>query len=441
MPTLDTANIERTTTEIEPCHYTVKFDVPATEVNQAVKNLVNKYKSAKIPGFRPGKTPAALIRKRFDKEIMDEARQYIINESVQLLLTDDTVKPVTAPRIADDDVPQVTDNSDFSFSVEFDVQPEMELPELHGIKVAATVVQVTDSHVADYLDGLAKQQAGLEKVERAAAEDDILKVGYKAQMQADEAVPVSAQGLLDNEETWIRLTEPTDIPGLLSALTGKSAGDKTDVSITYPDDFREAFLATKTILYSFTIQEVHAVAPAELDDEFAKKMGLDDYEALKEAVRSQIESTQKQERNREIGDQIGKFLIDSGDFPLPPSVLKEETNRILYERMMEQRGAEPQSGQKMKDELEAMSGEADKDANERLTLRYTLQAISEKEQIKADDERVNMHAQMMMQQAQAQRQEADPQTIQQLAVTNATTDAVLEKLAEWAEITDIDRQD
>jgi trigger factor len=302
-------------------------------------------------------------------------------------------------------------------------------------------VQVTDSHVADYLDGLAKQQAGLEKVERAAAEDDILKVGYKAQMQADEAVPVSAQGLLDNEETWIRLTEPTDIPGLLPALTGKSAGDKTDVSITYPDDFREAFLATKTILYSFTIQEVHAVAPAELDDEFAKKMGLDDYEALKEAVRSQIESTQKQERNREIGDQIGKFLIDSGDFPLPPSVLKEETNRILYERMMEQRGAEPQSGQKMKDELEAMSGEADKDANERLTLRYTLQAISEKEQIKADDERVNMHAQMMMQQAQAQRQEADPQTIQQLAVTNATTDAVLEKLAEWAEITDIDRQD
>ena len=88
-----------------------------------------------------------------------------------------------------------------------------------------------------------QQQARLEQVERPAEESDILKVSYTSQTSSDEEVPATAQNLVENSETWIRLTEPTDIPGLVPALTNKSGGDKTDVTVTFPDDFREEFLA------------------------------------------------------------------------------------------------------------------------------------------------------------------------------------------------------
>lgn len=439
MANVDTSNIEKTTSEIEPCRYAVKFDVPATEVNHALKVLINKYRSAKIPGFRPGKTPAKLVRRRFEKQIFEETRDYIIRETIQSMLQDDSLNAVTMPELTGDELSDIADDTEFSFSVQFDVRPEMEPPELHGIKVAAPKVDVSDVDVADYLDAMCQQQARLERVERPAEENDILKVSYTSQTSTDEDVPATAQNLVENSETWIRLTEPTDIPGLVSALTTKSGGDKTDVTVTFPDDFREEFLAAKTVLYTINVHEIHALVPPEIDDEFAQKMGLDDVDALKDAVRSQIESTQQQQRQREIVDQIGKYLIEASDFPLPPTVLREEINRVIYERLSQQQQDGHQNGEQVKKEVDAMGEQAEAEARERLALRYMLQTIAAKEEIEPDKERMQQHLQLMTMQAQQRQQEINPYMAQEAAAANATSDAVFERLTEWAEVTEMDR--
>ena len=440
MATVNTTNIEKTASEIEPCRYAVKFDVPATEVNQALKVLVNKYRSAKIPGFRPGKTPAKLVRRRFEKQIFEETRDCIIRETIQSMLQDDSLNAVTMPELSGDALSDIADDTEFSFSVQFDVRPDMEPPELHGIKVAAPKIDVSEVDVADYLDAMCQQQAQLAQVERPAAENDILKVSYTSQKSTDEEIPATAQNLIENSETWIRLTEPTDIPGLVPALTNKSGGDKVDVTVTYPDDFREEFLAGKTVPYTINVHEVHALNPPEIDDELAQKMGLDDVDALKDAVRSQIESTQHQQRQREIVDQIGKYLIEAWNFPLPPTVLREETNRVMYERLSQQQQQGNQSSEEqLKQELAAMSEQAETAARERLALRYMLQAIAAKEKIEPDKERMEQHLQLMTMQAQQRQQEINPYMAQEAAAANATSDAVFERLTEWAEVTEMDR--
>jgi trigger factor len=439
MATVDTSNIEQTTSEIEPCRYAVKFDVPATEVNHALKVLINKYRSAKIPGFRPGKTPAKLVRRRFEKQIFEETRDSIIRETIQSMLQDDSLNAVTMPELTSDELSDIADDTEFSFSVQFDVRPEMEPPELHGIKVAAPKIEVSEVDVADYLDAMCQQQARLERVERPAEENDILKVSYTSQTSTDEEVPATAQNLVENSETWIRLTEPTDIPGLVSALTNKSGGDKTDVTVTFPDDFREEFLAAKTVLYSINVHEIHALLPPEINDELAQKMGLDDVDALKDAVRSQIESTQRQQRQREIVDQIGKYLIEASDFPLPPTVLREEINRVMYERLSQQQQDGHQSGEPIEKKLDAMGEQAEAEARERLALRYMLQTIAAKEEIEPDKERMQQHLQLMTTQAQQRQREINPYMAQEAAAANATSDAVFERLTEWAEVTEMDR--
>ena len=224
MATVDTSNIEQTASEVEPCRYTVKFDVPATEVNHALKVLINKYRSAKIPGFRPGKTPAKLVRRRFEKQIVEETRDSIIRETIQSMLQDDSLNAVTMPELTGDKLPDIADDTEFSFSVQFDVRPEMEPPELHGIKVAAPKVDVSEADIADYLDAMCQQQARLEQVERPAEENDILKVSYTSPASTDEEVPATAQNLVENSETWIRLAEPTEIPGLVPELRSQSSG-------------------------------------------------------------------------------------------------------------------------------------------------------------------------------------------------------------------------
>ena len=440
MATVDTSNIEQTTSEIEPCRYAVKFDVPATEVNHALKVLINKYRSAKIPGFRPGKTPAKLVRRRFEKQIFEETRDSIIRETIQSMLQDDSLNAVTMPELTSDELSDIADDTEFSFSVQFDVRPEMEPPELHGIKVAAPKIEVSEVDVADYLDAMCQQQARLEQVERPAEENDILKVSYTSQTSTDEEVPATAQNLVENSETWIRLTEPTDIPGLVSALTNKSGGDKTDVTVTFPDDFREEFLAAKTVLYSINVHEIHALLPPEINDELAQKMGLDDVDALKDAARSQIESTQRQQRQREIVDQIGKYLIEASDFPLPPTVLREEINRVMYERLSQQQQDGHQSGEPIEKKLDAMGEQAEAEARERLALRYMLQTIAAKEEIEPDKERMQQHLQLLTMQAQQRQREINPYMAQEAAAANATSDAVFERLTEWAEVTEMDRE-
>ncbi|MDP7396194.1 MAG: trigger factor [Lentisphaeria bacterium] len=439
MATVDTSNIEQTASEVEPCRYTVKFDVPATEVNHALKVLINKYRSAKIPGFRPGKTPAKLVRRRFEKQIVEETRDSIIRETIQSMLQDDSLNAVTMPELTGDKLPDIADDTEFSFSVQFDVRPEMEPPELHGIKVAAPKVDVSEADIADYLDAMCQQQARLEQVERPAEENDILKVSYTSPASTDEEVPATAQNLVENSETWIRLAEPTEIPGLVPELTGKSGGDKADVTVTFPDDFREEFLAAKTVPYTINVHEIHTLVPPEINDEFAQKMGMDDVDSLKDAVRSQIESTQQQQRQREIVDQIGKYLIEASDFPLPPTVLREETNRVMYERLSQQQQDGHQGGEQIEKELDAMGEQAETEARERLALRYMLQAIAAKEEIKPDKERMQQHLQLMTTQAQQRQREINPYMAQEAAAANATSDAVFEQLTQWAEVTEMDR--
>lgn len=385
--------------ETEPCHQKVRISIPAALVDATYERVERNYlQNARLPGFRPGKTPLNLLRRKFEKKISEDVRSELLNSAFRQALTADGVKPITLPNLdGGEDELQAKRGSDLAFTIDFDVAPSFELPTYTKLALNKPALAVSEEQVEAFIDNFRRQRATLGVVDRPAAAGDILRVSYTTvfDLADGEEIPEPAKRLLQASEQWLMLQEPEIIPGIIDGLQGAKAGDDVTLAVSFPNDYQmEPFLGGKSATYTFSIIEVNAHEMPEVTDEFAKGLGMESADALRDVVRERLASEVAQRQQQVLHDQIFELLIDGQDFPLPPNVFARERASVFHElhhQHHQQHDHELPAGEEPShddDDHKALEARAAAEATNRLRFQYIVERIAQAEDISVSDEEV-----------------------------------------------------
>lgn len=375
------------------CVATLRVEIPAEKVQGQREQIVRGYASkARVPGFRPGKAPKALVEKKFEKEITEELNERLFNEAFDEALKQENLK------VLDFGIPEnLTTSADggLSFVSKLTLAPEVQLPEYKGIKVTIPPVDVPDEEVQSQLQALRERFADFKNIEgRAAAMADFAVVDYTSTVEGkptEEFLGKPAGYLSGREDFWIRLDEKAFLPGFAEQLVGMNGGDSKEVTVTIPDDFPVADLRGKEMVFNVTIKELKEAILPELNDELAAKLAPDKTIAeITEIIRDNMQ----QERKRRIEDmkvnQIVAHFNSLVDFELPDELVTQETQ--TQADAMVRRGV--QAGMS-EDEIESQQTEifasAGSQAVSNLRTNFILQEISRVEGITVSDAELVNH--------------------------------------------------
>ena len=415
------------------------ISVPVEQVKSTLTNVEKKFlHNVRVPGFRLGKTPSNLVKKRFLNKIQEEVKNELIKAGLETAIHRSDPQPVTLPTFLKGEAVELKENDEFKFTVEFDVAPKFDLPEYKGIKLSYSPQDVKEENIDKVVEDLRKERLSYDKVDRASEENDMLMVSYKADGVNLDEVPDNVRKLVNNDETWFLLCEPEVIPGITEGLKGLSAGDKTPILVNYPPDYRENFLAGKTLNYEFTIHEVHMPILPELDSEFSKQYGMSTMEELKSSIRDKLNAELESHKKMALRKQLFDFLQKHADFSLPPVVLEAEKQQVKY-MVAEDWIKKGRSSEQIKEDKDEFLRQVEETATERLKLQYIITEIAKNERIEVGDGEVEKYLAVMESQLarnpKPNSKKPDRETLKSNVKWNLLMERVAEKLIEHADIT------
>ncbi|OED37003.1 trigger factor [Chromatiales bacterium (ex Bugula neritina AB1)] len=356
----------------------IKVQVPAARIDDAVlERLRSLAKTARINGFRPGKVPLQVVRKRFGAQIRNEVMGDVINESYREALTQEQYRPAGMPSIVPvNDTEEGSD--DFEYRAVFEVYPEIELADMAGSSIEKTISTVDDSDLEEMIETLRKQRVSWVDVDRPAENEDQVTMDFVGSIDGEEFPGGSAEG------APLVLGSSAMIPGFEEQLLGVVPGDSKVVSVSFPDDYRSADVAGKDAEFQVTIHAVKAPELPEVNDEFAKEFGVEEggVEALRADILKNMERELGQSLENVNRQAVMEVLLEKNSFDVPSSMIKEEVERLrkqIIDRMQEQGQAEPPA---LGDEL------FQDDAQRRVKLGLLIAEIIKKHEIKPDPDKV-----------------------------------------------------
>lgn len=383
--TVDKDNLLIVRNEPEPCRVRLDIEIPAAEMEALRERTVKGFRrQARLPGFRPGKSPRKMIERRFAREIREETMHLAVRETVDLALEKEDIKPETRPRVEEEDRLSYEPGESFMYSISFDVPPHFETPEFRNLVVNRRAPRVDDNSVNEIIDNFREQRASYEPVDRAAQPGDLLRVTYRGTpLEPDTAVselPESAQFFLTADETWMQMGEPELLPGCVEAMTGAEPGEEREFHVVFPESFMEKSLCGLGFGYRVLVKEVHAQSVPAFTDEMAQAFGAEDVESARRNVREQLENRDREEREQELRNNLMDNLLQGLDFDVPPAIMGREAYdvfRAMLERVYRENPERANDGNLQEELME----QARQVARHRLRQRYVLLRIAEEEKI------------------------------------------------------------
>lgn len=367
-----------------PCRKVVKVEVPADVVTAEYKKVVNEFcKHARVAGFRAGKAPAAIVEKQFAKDLLEETRERMVPRAYQEALRQEKLTPVAVVDVSEI---QLDKQLPLSFKVTVDVVPEFKIPTYAGIPVTSKPVEVKDEEVEKVITNMRDRQARFESVTgRVAGKGDVVEIDYDATCEGKtmkELAPANAE-LGEGKDFWVLVGDnmPLFLPGMPAKLEGIEIGGKREIEIVFPADYRVKEVAGKTAVYSVTARGIRERQLPDVNDEFAKSLGTESVDDLKQKIRENLlEANKMTERNRQR-DEVIKWLLENTDLKdLPQSQVEEEARHIIQDVVQEnvRRGIS-------KDEIESnredIFNRAAQSSSERVKVNYILNRIADEKEI------------------------------------------------------------
>jgi trigger factor len=300
------------------------------ERDDIIRNFRGK---ARIPGFRPGKAPAAAIRARFADEIREELQEHLTGLLWREVFEGESeIQPITNPQIRD---LSFADNGGFSFTAELEVRPRYELPELGGVSLPEISLEVSEAEIDDELAKVQEEQGVWEPSEGDAVADGMLvEVDLKGELEESDDEPYSEEGA-----SFIVGSDSAP-PEVNEALQGARVGDVRTATRVLPDDLEDEDKAGKTVSYTIAVKGLKRKVLPEVDDDLATTIGLESLDALRQRVRDVLEQQKRGERRnswrRHILDHV-ETGIDHAELPssLVQSTLREQLDRYAYTMAMQ----------------------------------------------------------------------------------------------------------
>jgi trigger factor len=379
-----------TVEKLPECKASMRVEVPADVIAGERAKIVQTYaKQAKLPGFRPGKVPTAVIEKRFATQIASEVEGRVIDTAIKEGVKKEELKVLEVAAVE-----QKSHNPDgtFSFTAELVLSPEFELPEYKNIPVKVPPSEVTDAQLDVALTQLRERFADFADVEgRALGMGDFAVLDYKGaigEQTVGEVAPDAPAHIAQNSGYWLRMDEGTFFPTFCTQLVGMNVGDERTVTITVPEDFRVEALRGREITYEVKLGEIKEQTLPELDDAFAAR--LDEGKTLEE-VKVTLRENMEEDRNRRIDEfvtnQIVEFFNQNVDFELPRDAVMQEAqsrvNSIVEDNS--KRGVNEEEIQTHREEIIQNAT-----AQAKLTLKTTfiLREIAKREKIEVTREQM-----------------------------------------------------
>jgi trigger factor len=368
-----------TQTVSEDLHRQFTVTVPASELENRVTARLEKMKpQINLKGFRPGKAPVSFLKKQFGKSVMGEIVEAAVSEGSQKAISDNALKPALQPRVEPvGDVQDVVDGkADLTFTVTVDLMPEFQPADVTQLKVERITADITDADLDEALKRLAdntRTYASRPEGE-AAVQDDTVVIDFDGSVDGTEFE--GGKG----ENFNLVLGSNQFIPGFEAQLIGAKAGETVNVNVTFPEPYQSAELAGKEAQFVVTVKDVKAPQEAHIDDELAKKLGLDDLATLKDRVRDQLKTDYTQASRLHLKRRILDALDKVHDFPLPPAMVEFEFTNIWtqVEEELKREGKTAEDEGKGEDELKA---EYRKIAERRVRLGLVLGRLGEQNSI------------------------------------------------------------
>jgi trigger factor len=365
----------------------LKIVVPATELDSRLSARLEEMKGqVQLKGFRPGKVPVAHLRRIYGKSAMAEIVQNILNENARKTLEERGERAALQPSfdLPEDeaDAGQVLEGKkDLAYTMSYEVLPKFEVGELKGIKIERPVAEVSDEEVDAEVKRLARDSAEFAPKEGEAADGDRLTISYLGKIDGE-----AFEGGAD-ENAFVSLGSGRFIPGFEEQLLGAKVGDERVLNVTFPDEYGAKHLAGKAATFDVVVKEVSAPVEATIDDEWAKKFGIESLDELKATMRQQLQSQLGAATRTKVKRQLLDQLDEKHAFELPPTMVEQEFQNVWNQVTQDLQ----RSGRSFADEdttEEAAKADYRKIAERRVRLGLVLSEIGEKNDIQVTDEEV-----------------------------------------------------
>lgn len=359
----------------------VGVEIPADVLGKEVTRVSKQFASqARIPGFRKGKIPMPVVRRRFESDIKSEVLERLLPIYFREAMEEKGLEPIGNPELTH--VGDLVDGAPLRFDAEFEIRPEVELGKYKGLEAEGMSIEVNSEEVDKTLERIRDQGATMRPItDRPAQEGDYVVVDI---VSSGEEVERST-----TDGYYVHISDDAPLPELREAVTGKSPGDEVSFDKTWDDEAPNEDVRGKTVHYDITIKEIQLREMPELDDAFAKSTGwAESVEELRTKVESDLKTHKEQEAKQTVRKQLGDQLVAAHEFEVPEALVLDESAHALrnYARMLSQQGIDPEQAnvdwEKLRDDFRP-------EALKRVKLSTILNAVAKKENLEATDEEVD----------------------------------------------------
>ncbi|MFO8141988.1 MAG: trigger factor [Marinobacter sp.] len=360
-----TSNIERRMT----------IGVPAQEIDQAVqKRLQDTARTVRLNGFRPGKVPMSVVKRRFGESVRQEVVGEAMRDNYIKALQEQDVNPAGWPKF---EPKTMEEGKDLEFVAIFEVLPEIELGDLSKVDIEKPVAEVTDKDIDTMIDNLRGQQATMKEVKRKSKNKDVLTIDFKGLIDGEEFEGGAAEG------HRLTLGSGQMIPGFEKALVGGKTDEELEIEVTFPEDYQNEDLAGKPAKFEIKIHKVEEPQLPELNQEFFQKFGIEaeDEAAFREEVKKNMERELKQAVSNKVKNDVVDGLLATTELDVPASLIDQEIDRLRQDAV--QRFGGQVDFQQLPKEI------FEEQAKRRVKTGLLFQAVVKKNDLKAEPSQVD----------------------------------------------------
>jgi trigger factor len=422
-----------------PATKKVSVEIPrdriATKLAEQFKDL---RKQAAIPGFRVGHAPQKLIEKRFAGDVKDQVKRTLISESYEQAIEKNKLQVLGEPEFENPDAIELKDEGPLNYSFSVEVQPEIALPELKGLKIKKPKIEIKDENVDQAMINLREQQGTLVPVEdRGIEPKDYITADIHVKM-GDEVIDHAHDAQLVVRPGRIAGIQIHELDKHLAGLkSGETRTFEADVADTHPNEK----IKGKKVDIEVKLKDIKKLEPAEINTEFLEGLGFENEKELREALHEQMVERINSDVQQNQREQVSKYLLDNVTLELPAKISDKQADRVVQRRALDlmQRGMPEE---KIVENIEALRSGAKDEAARELKLFFILQKIATDQEVDVDEAELNGRIALMA----AQRGERPEKLKQQMTKDNSLSSLyvtmreqkAIDKILESAEIEEVE---
>ncbi|MHC4757247.1 MAG: trigger factor [Planctomycetota bacterium] len=426
--------------DIGPCKKKISVEIPEETIKQQADRQFDELaRDAEVPGFRKGRAPRRLLEKRFGKETSEQIKLKLIAEASSTAIEENNLDILRDPDIDYENI-DLPETGIFTFEFEVEVRPEFDLPSLEGIPVDKPKLKVDNEQVDRELEQLTKWSGVWTPKDEGKVELDD-QIIADANLKIED---VEEEEKLDNAEIHVRpngFVAAVPVETLDELLIGAKAGDLKETTVEVPKTYFRQEYRGKKVDIKIKIKDIKFLKPAEIDDNFLKRFGVEDEKELREKITENLQNNIEQQARAQMKEQIYKHLLDNTKFDLPMDIVADQATNIL-QRQYASLFSQGLTQEKIEENIQQLQASSEEQAKERLKTFFIMDKIAKQLEIDVTDEELNGHiAQLAIQRQQRperlREQMASDGTLAQFRI-QVQEDKCINKVLESAKISEVE---